>query len=146
MASLPRFGLTASMTTVNGKNTHGLSKEQLTSLTLNLVTSTKDEKKNKQTHNSTSSFVTKKMPCQGKYKHPETQRFAMFSTILLHVLSVEINVANLENKQSHRNHARSYHKWLKVRWLSTNLTPTTPSDPAHYTQCAGPSGKWQCLL
>lgn len=51
-----------------------------------------------------------------------------FSIILFHLLSVEIKqrkFANLERKQRHSNWAWCYHRWLRVRWLWSNLFPTT---------------------
>lgn len=134
----PLFGLTASMiisldkTPVRWENTHGPDRVQLTSLTFKLVTNTdaEDEK-------STSPFVTKITLCQGlketayllanKPERPVSP-ITTFSTILFHLLSVEIKqrkVANLESKQSHRNWARCYHRWLRVRWLSNNLSLQT---------------------
>lgn len=92
---------------VNGKNTHGPSGEGLTPLILKLITNADTRDGKKQVHIRWQT-------------NPETRLITMFPTILLHLLSVEIKVANLENKQSHRNQAQCYHKWPKVRWLSTN--------------------------
>lgn len=80
-----------------------------------------------------TSLLTKLLPCQGLQK---TYLFAYNVSNLSHpllfpLLSVEVKhgkVAKLECKQNNRGTRHSYHRGLKVRWLSENLSPTTPSD------------------